>query len=326
MQESLPSVGSPLFYGVFFVAVLAMLAIDIVALNKKGSHKVSAKEALGWSLVWVAVSLAFAGWLYWTLAGDPAYGPVVAEDKALEFFTGYVIEKALAVDNIFVFLMIFAFFKVPVEYQRRVLLYGVFGAIVLRALMVGVGAILVSQFAWILYVFGAFLIFTGIKMMMPEKDEGTDLSANPILRFVRGHLRVTDELHGEKFFVMKNGLRYATPMFLVLVMIELSDVIFAVDSIPAIFAVTTDPFIVLTSNIFAILGLRAMYFLLADVAERFHLLKYGLAIVLTFIGVKMLIMKFVHIPVTISLGVVFAVLIGSVLASLLVPKKATTQA
>ncbi|MDN0076257.1 TerC family protein [Crenobacter sp. SG2303] len=325
MQESLPSVGSPLFYGVFFIAVLVMLAIDIVALNKKGSYKVSAKEALGWSFVWVAVSVAFAGWLYWKLAGDPSYGPAVAEDKALEFFTGYVIEKALAVDNIFVFLMIFAFFKVPVEYQRRVLLYGVFGAIVLRAMMVGIGSVLVAEFAWILYVFGAFLIFTGIKMMLPEKDKEANLNDNAILRFVRHNLRVSDELHGERFFIMKDGLRYATPMFLVLVMIELSDVIFAVDSIPAIFAVTTDPFIVLTSNIFAILGLRAMYFLLADVADRFHLLKYGLAIVLTFIGVKMLVIKLVHIPVTISLGVVFAVIVGSVIASLLRPKKAAPQ-
>lgn len=322
MQPDVPSIGSPFFYGVFFVAVLAMIAVDMVALNRKGAHKVGVKEALSWSLVWVGVAIAFAGWLWWTLAGDPAFGPVVARQKVLEFFTGYVIEKSLAVDNIFVFLMIFAYSKVPAEYQRRVLLYGVFGAILLRALMVAIGAVLVAKFSWVLYLFGAFLVFTGVKMLMPEKDEETDFGSNPLLRFVRNHLRMTDSFHGEQFFVVRDGLRYATPMFLVLVMIELSDVIFAVDSIPAIFAVTTDPFIVLTSNIFAILGLRAMYFLLADVADRFHLLKYGLALVLTFIGVKMLLVKVFHVPVTVSLAVVFAVIGGSVIASLVFPKKA----
>jgi len=321
MQQAMPDIGSPFFYGVFFVAVLVMLAIDIVALNKQGAHKVSAKEALGWSAVWVSVALAFAAWLYWDLKMDPAFGPTIAHEKTLEFLTGYVIEKSLAVDNIFVFLMIFAYFKVPPEYQRRVLVYGVFGAIVLRAVMVGVGAALVKEFAWVLYIFGAFLVFTGLKMMLPEKDEEADFSDNPILKFVRRHMRVTQELHGEKFFIMKDGIRYATPMFLVLVMIELSDVVFAVDSIPAIFAVTTDPFIVLTSNIFAILGLRAMYFLLADVADRFHLLKYGLAVVLTFIGCKMLIVKVFHIPTAISLGVVFVVIASSVVLSLIFPRK-----
>ncbi|RXZ42564.1 TerC family protein [Crenobacter cavernae] len=326
MQSELPSIGSPFFYGVFFVAVLVMIAIDMVALNKKGSHKVGVKEALGWSLVWVCVSVAFAGWLWWSLSHNPAFGPDVANQKALEFFTGYVIEKSLAVDNIFVFLMIFAYFNVRPEHQRRVLLYGVFGAIVLRAIMVGVGAVLVSEFAWVLYVFGAFLVFTGLKMMLPEKDEEADLAANPILKFLRSHLRMTNEFHGEKFFVVKQGVRYATPMFLVLMMIEFSDVIFAVDSIPAIFAVTTDPFIVLTSNIFAILGLRAMYFLLADVADRFHYLKYGLAGVLTFIGVKMLIVKVFHIPVLVSLGVVFAMIGASVVASLMFPKPLLEEA
>jgi tellurite resistance protein TerC len=322
MEQALPSIGSPFFYTVFFVAVLIMIVIDMVALKQSGSHKVSIKEAAGWSAVWVAVACAFGGWLWWTLANDPAYGEVVAKQKALEFFTGYVIEKSLAVDNIFVFLMIFAFFKVPAEYQRRVLLYGVFGAIILRTVMVFLGAALVKEFSWILYVFGAFLLFTGLKMMLPEKEEKEDLANNGLLKFLRKHIRMTDDYHGEAFFVMKNGMRYATPMFLVLVFVELSDVVFAVDSIPAIFAVTMDPFIVLTSNIFAILGLRAMFFLLADVADRFHLLRYGLAIVLSFIGVKLLILKFAHIPVAISLGVVFVVIIGSVLASLMFPKKA----
>ncbi len=322
MEQALPSIGSPFFYTVFFVAVLIMIVIDMVALKQSGSHKVSIKEAATWSAIWVAVACAFGGWLWWYLATDPAYGEAVANQKALEFFTGYVIEKSLAVDNIFVFLMIFAFFKVPAEYQRRVLLYGVFGAIILRTIMVFLGAALVKEFDWILYVFGAFLLFTGLKMMLPEKDEEQDLANNGLLKFLRKHLRMTDEYHGEAFFVVKNGLRYATPMFVVLVFVELSDVVFAVDSIPAIFAVTMDPFIVLTSNIFAILGLRAMFFLLADVADRFHLLRYGLAIVLSFIGMKLLLLKVYHIPVAISLGVVFSVITASVIASLMFPKKA----
>ncbi|MFC3625263.1 TerC family protein [Vogesella amnigena] len=321
MEQALPSIGSPFFYTVFFVAVLVMVIIDMLALKQSGSHKVSIKEAAGWSLVWVSVACAFGGWLWWTLANDPAYGEAVANQKTLEFFTGYVIEKSLAVDNIFVFLMIFGFFKVPVEYQRRVLLYGVFGAIVLRTVMVFLGAALVAEFSWILYVFGAFLLFTGLKMMLPEKEEEQDLTNNALLKFLRGHIRMTNDYHGEAFFVIKDGLRYATPMFLVLVMVELSDVVFAVDSIPAIFAVTMDPFIVLTSNIFAILGLRAMFFLLADVADRFHLLRYGLAIVLSFIGLKLLLLQVFHVPIGISLGVVFAVIGGSVIASLLFPKR-----
>lgn len=323
MEQALPSIGSPFFYTVFFVAVLIMIAVDMMALKQSGSHKVSLKEAGIWSAIWVSVACAFGGWLWWYLSTDPAYGPVVADQKTLEFFTGYVIEKSLAVDNIFVFLMIFAYFKVPVEYQRRVLLYGVFGAIILRTVMVFLGAALVKEFSWILYIFGAFLLFTGLKMMLPEKEEEQNLEDNPLLKFLRRHLRMTPDFHGEAFFVMKNGMRYATPMFLVLVFVEISDVVFAVDSIPAIFAITMDPFIVLTSNIFAILGLRAMFFLLADVADRFHLLRYGLAIVLSFIGVKLLILKFYHIPVSISLGVVFVVIIGSVVASLMFPKKET---
>lgn len=315
-----PPIGSPLFYGVFFIAVLIMLAIDIIALNKKGAHRISVKEALSWSIVWVMVSAAFAGWLYWSLSTNPEFGVEVAKDKTMEFFTGYVIEKALAVDNIFVFLMIFAYFKVPPEYQRRVLLYGVFGAIILRALMVGIGAVLVKEFSWILYVFGAFLIFTGIKMILPAQEHSKDLSKSGILRFIRRFLRVTNKLHGERFFIVRRGVYFATPMFLVLVMIEISDVIFAVDSIPAIFAVTKDPFIVLTSNIFAILGLRAMYFLLADVADRFHLLKYGLAFVLTFIGTKMLIVEFYHVPIAASLTIVFSALVLSIVASLCLPQ------
>lgn len=312
-----PSIGTPLFYGVFFIAVLVMIAIDMLSLKKTGSHKVSVKEALAWTCVWIAVSCGFAAWLYFELAGNPAYGTVVAKEKVLEFFTGYVLEKSLAVDNIFVFLMIFSYFKVPPKYQHRVLLYGVFGAIILRAIMVFVGAILVSEFEWILYVFGAFLLFTGVKMIKSNEEEEEDLSNNKLLTWIKGHMPVSNHFDGEKFFTFENGKRIATPLFLVLIMIELSDVIFAVDSIPAIFAVTTDPFIVLTSNIFAILGLRAMYFLLADIADRFIFLKYGLAFVLSFIGVKMLIMHWIHIPVAISLSVVFGALGSSILISLI---------
>lgn len=320
-----PSVGSLLFYGVFFAAVFIMIAIDMMSLKKTGVHKVSMKEALAWSCVWVAVSCAFAGWLYFELAGNPLYGHVVAKQKVLEFFTGYVLEKSLAVDNIFVFLMIFSYFKVQPQYQHRVLLYGVFGAIVLRMIMIFIGAVLVSKFEAVLYLFGAFLLYTGIKMIRSGgEDEHEDLSQNKMLNWVKGHIPVSNHFDGEKFFTVENGKRIATPMLLVLIMVEMSDVIFAVDSIPAIFAVTTDPFIVLTSNIFAILGLRAMYFLLADIADRFVFLKFGLAFVLSFIGIKMLIMYFnIHIPVGVSLAVVFGALGVSILISLMYNRRKT---
>lgn len=319
-MSEFPEVGTPLFYGVFFTAVLLMVAIDMFSLRKNGSHKVGIKEALAWSGLWVAVSCLFAGWLYIELAGNPVYGAAVAKEKVLEFFTGYILEKSLAVDNIFVFLMIFGYFKVAPKYQHRVLLYGVLGALVLRAVMIFIGAALVRQFEWILYLFGAFLLYTGISMMKSEEDE-EDLSGNRLLGVVKKIIPVGSEFHGDKFFTIENGKKIATPLFLVLIMIELSDVIFAVDSIPAVFAVTTDPFIVLTSNIFAVLGLRAMYFLLADVAERFVFLKYGLAFVLSFIGLKMLMMHWVHIPISISLSVVFGALGASILTSLIYTKK-----
>ncbi|HGK5763735.1 TPA: TerC family protein [Neisseria meningitidis] len=316
-----PGIGSPLFYGVFFAAVLVMIALDMFSLKKNGSHKVGVKEALAWSGLWVAVSCLFAGWLYFELAGNLGYGAAVAKEKVLEFFTGYILEKSLAVDNIFVFLMIFGYFKVAPQFQHRVLLYGVLGALVLRTVMIFVGAALVQQFEWILYLFGAFLLYTGIHMMKPEGDEKEDLANSRLLNAVKKVVPVGTEFHGEKFFTVENGKKIATPLFLVLVMIELSDVVFAVDSIPSVFAVTTDPFIVLTSNIFAILGLRAMYFLLADVAERFIFLKYGLAFVLGFIGVKMLVMHWVHIPISVSLSVVFGALGASILTSLIYTKK-----
>ncbi|WP_034985673.1 TerC family protein [Laribacter hongkongensis] len=310
-------------YAGFFAAVIAMIVIDIIALNKQGSHKVSAREALGWSAIWISIAMLFNLWLWWHIRTNVDSGldevarAALADQKALEFLTGYLIEKSLAVDNIFVFLLIFNYFKVPAAYQRRVLVYGVLGAIFMRAIMIALGAVLVAEFSWVLYLFGAFLVFTGIKMMLPEKESADDLGNNRLLKWIRSHMRITTDYHGESFFVRSGGILWATPMFLVLTMIELSDLVFAVDSIPAIFAVTRDPFIVLTSNIFAILGLRAMYFLLADVADRFHLLKYGLAVVLTFIGVKMLLLDIYHIPTVISLTTVFAVLTTSIILSLL---------
>jgi tellurite resistance protein TerC len=311
------SVGTPTLYLSFTAFVVVMLAIDFFGLRTSGDHKVSTKEAAIWSLIWISVALAFGGWFYWYLEGIS--GPVVAKAKSLEYLTGYLIEKSLAVDNVFVWITLFGFFGVPPQYQKRVLLYGVLGAIVLRAILIYLGAILLAQFHWILYIFGLFLLYTGIQMLI-SADSEPDLADNKVLKWLRGHMRITDEYHGEKFFIMRDGLRFATPMFVVLIMVEITDVIFAVDSIPAIFAVTSDPFIVFTSNVFAILGLRAMYFLLADMADRFHLLKYGLAGILIFIGVKMLLLDLYKIPTGIALGVVGVILAGSVVASLLTSK------
>jgi tellurite resistance protein TerC len=271
------------------------------------------KEAGSWVAAWVSLAFGFAALLWWYL--DANAGREIANRKTLEFITGYLIEQSLSVDNMFVFVMIFGFFAVPPELQRRVLLYGVLGAIVMRAGMILAGVWLVREFAWILYVFGAFLVVTGIKMLV-FAEQKPDLEKNPLLRWLRGHMRITPGFHGEKFFVRIGGVLWATPMFLVLMMIEASDLVFAVDSIPAIFAVTTDPFIVFTSNIFAIMGLRALYFLLADMAERFHLLKYGLALVLVFIGGKMLAAPWFHMPVQWSLAIVGSVILVSIGLSL----------
>ena len=297
----------------FAAIVILLLLVDLLLVGGGKQHKVSLKEAAVWSLIWIGVALLFNGAIWWYL--DANAGRELANQKAMEFFTGYLIEKALAVDNVFVWLMLFGYFAIPGELQRRVLLYGVLGAILMRTGMIFGGSWLISQFHWVLYLFGAFLVLTGAKMLWMA-DQEPDLATNPLLRWLRGHLRVTDRLHGEKFFVWQQGVRYVTPLFLVLILVEISDVIFAVDSIPAIFAITTDPFIVLTSNIFAIMGLRAMYFLLADFADRFVLLKYGLAVILLFIGAKMLLIDWVHIPIGLSLGVVALILIVSMLLSL----------
>lgn len=311
-------IGEPWMWGAFIGFVLVMLAVDLFLVGGNKAHKVSFKEAAAWSLVWFSLAMLFNLGLWWHLKG--AYGVEIADVKAMEFLTGYLIEKSLAVDNIFVFLMIFSFFAVPAEYQRRVLIYGVIGAIVMRAVVIAAGAWLVQEFHWILYLFGAFLVITGVKMLIFAEAE-PDLNKNPMLGWVKRHMRLTPDYRGEKFWVIENGVRMFTPLFLVLIMIELSDLIFAVDSIPAIFAITTDPFIVFTSNIFAILGLRAMYFMLAGMAERFHLLKYGLAMVLVFVGAKMLIADFYKIPIGLSLGIVGLIIATFMFASLWVTRK-----
>lgn len=318
---SVANIASLPMWAAFIGFVLVMLALDLFVFGGKNVHKVSVKEAAIWSLVWVSLALLFNVGLWWYLHGNVE--PEIADRKALEFLTGYLLEKSLSIDNIFIFLLIFSSFQVSAEYQRRVLIYGVLGAIVLRAIMILAGAWVVREFSWVLYIFGVFLVITGVRMLIMAEQE-PDLEKNPVLRFARRHLRIIEEDHGEKFLVTKNGVRYFTPLFLVLVLIEVTDLVFAVDSIPAIFAITTDPFIVFTSNIFAIMGLRALYFLLADVADRFHLLKYGLAMVLTFIGAKMLIAPWYHVPVQASLAIVATLISASIVASLIVTRKTNT--
>jgi tellurite resistance protein TerC len=308
------SVASPGMWGAFFVFILVMLALDLFVFGGRHPHRVPPREALAWVVVWFVLTLCFAALLWGLLQASS--GSAVANKKTLEFITGYLIEQSLSVDNMFVFVMIFKSFGVPAHLQRKVLLYGVLGAMVMRLVMILAGVWLVSQFAWLLYVFGAFLVFTGIKMLLTREEHAADIQNNRLLIWLRGHLRITPDFQGERFFVRREGLRWVTPLFIVVLMIEVSDLIFAVDSIPAIFAVTTDPFIVFTSNIFAIMGLRALYFLLADMAERFHLLKYGLALVLVFIGGKMLVAPWLHVPVQWSLGVVGVLILGALLLSL----------
>jgi tellurite resistance protein TerC len=300
-------------WATFVAIVLVSLFVDFVVLKKQGAHDIGVKEALNWSLIWIALSFMFNG-LFWWAIKDTTGSVELANTKSLEFLTGYLIEKSLAVDNIFVFLLIFTYFAVPTQYQKRVLMIGIIGAIVLRTIMILVGGWLLSEFHWILYVFGAFLILTGVKMWWAAGQE-PDLDDNPALKMLRKILPVSKNYDGEKFWTIENGQKIATPLFMVICLIALTDVIFAVDSIPAIFAITTDPFIVLTSNVFAILGLRAMYFLLAAVANKFHLLNYGLAVILVFIGTKMCLIDIYKIPVGISLGVVVGILAITMLLS-----------
>ncbi len=294
---------------VFNVFVLGMLALDLGVFHRK-AHKVSLREALAWSIVWITLAMVFNLGIYY------AWGA----EKALEFLTGYVIEKSLSVDNIFVFLVIFSYFSVPAEFQHRVLFWGILGALVMRAIFIGAGAALLAKFHWMIYVFGAFLIFTGVKLLF-SGDEKIEPEKNPAVRLLRRFMNVTQEYEGQRFFIRKDGKIWATPLLLVLVVVETTDVIFAVDSIPAIFAITLDPFIVYTSNVFAILGLRALYFLLAGVMDMFRYLKVGLSFVLCFVGVKMTIIDLYKISIGVSLGVIAMILITAMVASLLVRPK-----
>ncbi|UFN44681.1 TerC family protein [Nocardioides okcheonensis] len=290
-------------WGAVLAVIVVMLAVDLLAHRK--AHVVSVREAAVWSAVWVSLGLAFGGVVWW------AYGAQAGG----EYFAGYLIEKSLAVDNVFVFALIFTYFAVPREYQHRVLFYGVLGALVFRAIFIAGGVVLIENFAWILYVFGAFLVLTGWKMFSHRNDE-MDPSRNPVLRLVRRWVPSTDEYDGQKFWVRRAGRWVATPLFTVLVLVETTDIIFAVDSIPAIFAVTQDPFLVFTSNAFAILGLRAMYFLLADLMHRFVHLKAGLAAILVFVGVKMLLLDVWKVPIWLSLTVIATSITVAVVASL----------
>ena len=306
---------APLWLWATFAAIVAVsLYVDFVVLKKQGAREVGVKAALNWSMVWIGLSFLFNGLLWWAMF-ETTGSRTLANEKSLEFLTGYLIEKALAVDNIFVFLMIFTYFAVPPAFQKRVLMIGIIGAIVLRTVMILVGGWLLAQFHWILYVFGAFLILTGIKMWWAAGREET-LDDNPALKLLRRVMPVSQHYDGERFWTVENGRKIATPLLMVIALVALTDVIFAVDSIPAIFAITRDPFIVLTSNVFAILGLRAMYFLLAAVASRFHLLNYGLAVILVFIGTKMCLIDVFKIPVAVSLGVVVGILAITMLWSL----------
>jgi len=296
----------------FNVFVLLMLALDLGVFHRQ-SKKVSFKEAMTWSVVWITLALVFNGWIYYSMGEKPA----------VEFLTGYLVEKSLSVDNIFVFVLLFSFFKVPEEYQHRVLFWGVIGALVLRAIFIAVGAVLIAKFHWIIYVFGVFLVYTGYKMF---KKSAADMHPedNPMVKWFIKSGKVTNEYHGKKFFVNINGKRLATPLFLCLLSIEFTDLIFAVDSIPAIFAITNDPFIVYTSNVFAILGLRSLYFALEGIITKFPYLRYGLAIILIFIGCKMLLLDLYKMPIAVSLGFIAVVITLSVLWEKIFPKKIST--
>lgn len=301
---------TPLFWAGFIAFVLAMLLLDLLVLNRK-AHVVRMREALGWSAFWVALALTF-NYLVYRSMGHQA---------GLEFLTGYLIEQSLSVDNLFVFLLIFSYFKVPQQYQHKILFWGIIGALVLRALFILAGAALLAKFHFLLYVLGAFLMYTGFKMASSADNPEIDPGANPIVKFLSRHLPITSRLEDDRFFVRRNGLLFATPLFVVLVMVETTDVVFAADSIPAILAVSRDTFVIFTSNMFALLGLRAMYFALAGLMRMFHYLHYGLSIILIFIGGKLMISEFYEIPMNISLGVVGFILAMSVVMSLLLPKK-----
>lgn len=313
------TIGTLWLYLVFFAIVAVMLVIDLVGFKHQHGQEVKVRTAAYWSIAWVSVATLFGGglWLYL----EQTAGAVIANTKVMEYFAGYLLEKSLAIDNVFVWLMIFAAFAIPPALQRKLLLYGVLGAIVLRTIFIFIGAWFVQEFSWILYLFGAFLVYTGFKFLRGQHEEDSNIEDMAILKWLRKHMRITPQLQGDKFFVRQNGLLWATPLFLVLILVEASDVIFAVDSIPAIFAVTTDPFIVLTANLMAILGLRAMFFLLSGAASKMHYLPYGLGLILVFIGFKMLMLDVFHMPIWISLSFIVIVLTVTAILSIRHSKK-----
>ena len=325
--------GMPLWaWIVFYVLVLLMLVADLKMFGRKGQHEVNVKEALQMTAVWISVSLVFCAGIY-------LFYPVEPHEKAMEFLAGYLIEKSLSMDNLFVFLMLFSFFGIERKYQHEVLFWGIFGALVLRSIFIFAGAAMVEQFEWVLGLFGLFLLYTGGKMFMHDDNEQTDPSQNIIVRWFRKVYPVTDTMHGDRFFIIESGKRMATPLFVAQLFIETTDVAFAVDSIPAVFSVSRDPFIVLTSNIFAILGLRALYFALAAIAKYFTYLKYGLGVILIFVGIKMLLamneyinafgsllgfklnMPHIEVPTPVSLAVIFGVLVLSMLLSVVLTRQ-----
>jgi tellurite resistance protein TerC len=301
---------TPLFWLVFVAFVVGLLLLDLLVFNRK-AHEIKLREALGWSAFWVALSLGFNLLVYRTMG----------QQAGLQWLTGYLVEKALSVDNLFVFLLIFSYFKVPGQYQHRILFWGVLGALILRAVFILIGGALLAKFRFLLYLLGAFLVYTGIKMGSSGNEPDIDPENNPVVRFLSRHLPITRQMEGGKFFIKKDGLRFATPLFVVLVMVETTDVVFAADSIPAILAITRDTFVVFTSNVFALLGLRAMYFALASMMRLFHYLHYGLALILVFIGAKILLEQVLPIPMSYALGIVGGLLALSVLASVLWPQK-----
>lgn len=313
------TIGTPWLYLAFFGIVAVMLIIDFLGFKQKQGQEVKVRTAAYWSIAWVSVATLFGGglWLYL----EHTVGTAIANAKVMEYFAGYLLEKSLAIDNVFVWLMIFSAFAISPALQRKLLLYGVLGAIILRTIFIFIGAWFVQEFSWILYLFGAFLVYTGFQFLRGQQEEESNIEDMAILKWLRKHMRITPQLDGDKFFVRQNGLLWATPLFLVLILVEASDVIFAVDSIPAIFAVTTDPFIVLTANLMAILGLRAMFFLLSGAASKMHYLPYGLGIILVFIGFKMLMLDVFHMPIWISLSFIVLVLTITAILSIRHSKK-----
>ncbi|WP_180179789.1 TerC family protein [Acinetobacter sp. YH12041] len=313
------TIGTPWLYLAFFIIVAVMLVIDFIGFKHQHGQPIKVRTAAYWSVAWVSIATMFGGalWLYL----EQTSGAALANQKVMEYFAGYLLEKSLAIDNVFVWLMIFAAFAIPPALQRQLLLYGVLGAIILRTIFIFIGAWFVQEFSWILYIFGAFLVYTGFKFLRGQGEEHTNIEDMAVLKWLRKHIRITPQMRGNKFFVHQNGVLWATPLFLVLILVEASDVIFAVDSIPAIFAVTTDPFIVLTANLMAILGLRAMFFLLAGAASKMYYLPYGLGIILVFIGFKMLMLDVFHMPIWISLSFIVIVLTVTAILSIRHSKK-----